>query len=163
MDNNLLTPPIAVGIMVVLMILVNAVLLFNIFSAQRKASAMQTWPSASGTVVESELRSRRRGSSRRIYYPHIVYSYNVMGQAYMGKRIGPGKYSGTTTAREIVAKYPSGASVEVYYDPQNPSEAVLETDVSKTMPRLWVSLVIANLTLCMCVALPLFLFVFSKG
>ncbi len=162
MNNNLLTPPIAVGIMVVLMILMNAVLLFNIFSAQRKASAMQTWPSASGTVVESELRSRRR-NSRRIYYPHIVYSYNVMGQAYTGKDIGPGKYSGTTTAREIVAKYPSGAPVEVYYDPQNPSEAVLETDVSKTMPRLWASLVIANLTLCMCVALPLFLFVFSKG
>ncbi len=161
MDTNLLTNLLFVGFIVVLIFLVNGVLLFNIFSARRKASAMQTWPSAPGNIVESELRSRKRGS-RRIYYPHIVYQYNVMGQTYTGKRISPGTDSGSSRARELVAKYPPGAPVRVYYDPQNPSDAALEIDLSKTMPRLWFSLVFANLTLCLCLALPLLAFVFTQ-
>jgi hypothetical protein len=66
-------------------------------------------------------------------------------------------------ARELVAKYPPGAPVTLYYDPQNPSDVALETDLSKTMPRLWFSLVFANLTLCLCLALPLLVFVFANG
>jgi hypothetical protein len=161
MDTNLLTTLLFVGFIIVLMLFVNGALLFNIFSARRKASAMQTWPSAPGSIVESELRSRRRGS-RRIYYPHIVYQYNVMGQTYTGKRISPGPESGSSRARELVAKYPPGAPVTVYYDPQNPSDAALEIDISRTMPRLWFSLVFANLTLCLCLALPLLAFVFTQ-
>jgi hypothetical protein len=140
-----------------LTLLVNSILLLNIFSARRKASAMQTWPSAPASIVESELRSRR------IYYPHIVYQYNVMGQTYTGKRISPGPESGSSRARELVAKYPPGAPVTVYYDPQNPSDAALERDLSKTMPRLWFSLIAANIMLCLCMALPLLMFVFSNG
>jgi hypothetical protein len=162
MDTNLLTTLLFVGFIVVLMLFVNGVLLFNIFSARRKASAMQTWPSAPGSIVESELRSRRRGN-RRIYYPHIVYQYNVMGQTYTGKRISPGPESGSSRARELVAKYPPGAPVTVYYDPQNPSDAALERDFSKTMPRLWFSLIAANIMLCLGMALPLLMFVFSNG
>ncbi len=161
MDSNLLTTLLFGGFIVVLMLFVNGALLLNIFSARRKASAMQTWPSAPGNIVESELRSRRRGN-RRIYYPHIVYQYNVMGQTYTGKRISPGPVSGSSRARELVAKYSPGAPVTVYYDPQNPSDAALETDLSRTMPRLWFSLVFANLTLCLCLALPLLAFVFTQ-
>jgi hypothetical protein len=161
MDTNLLTPLLFVGFIVVSILLVNGILLFNIFSARRKASAMQAWSSAPGSIVESELRSRKR-SRRRIYYPHIVYQYTVMGQTYTGKRISPGVDSGSSRARELVAKYPPGAPVTVYYDPQNPSDAALEKDLSKTMPRMWFSLIAANLTLCLCLALPLIVFVFSK-
>jgi len=161
MDTNLLTTLLFGGFIVVLTLLVNGALLLNIFSARRKASAMQTWPSTPGNIVESELRSRRRGS-RRIYYPHIVYQYTVMGQTYTGKRISPGPDSGSSRARELVAKYSPGAPVTVYYDPQNPSDAALEIDISRTMPRLWFSLVFANLTLCLCLALPLLTFVFTQ-
>ncbi len=162
MDTDLLPSLLFLGFILILTLLVNGILLLNIFSARRKASAMQTWPSAPGSIVESELRSRRRGS-RRIYYPHIVYQYNVMGQTYTGKRISPGPESGSSQARELVTKYPPGAPVKVYYDPQNPSDAVLETDLSTTMPRLWFSLIAVNLTLCPCMALSLMAFVFSKG
>lgn len=162
MDTNTLTTLLIVGFIVISILFINAVLLFNIFSARRKASAMQTWPTTLGGIVESELRSRKRGS-RRIYYPHIVYQYSIMGQGYTGRRITPGVENGLSRARELVAKYPPGAAVKVYYDPQNPSDAALEMDLSKTMPRFWISLMIANLMLCMCLALPLLVFVFSKG
>jgi hypothetical protein len=161
MDTNLLTTLLFLGFILILTLLVNGILLLNIFSARRKASTMQTWPSAPGSIVESELRSRRRGS-RRIYYPHIVYQYNVMGQTHTGKRISPGPESGSSRARELLAKYPPGAPVTVYYDPQNPSDAALERDISKIMPHLWLSLIAANLTLCLCLALPLLAFVFTQ-
>jgi hypothetical protein len=157
METNLFPSLLFLGLTLILTLLVNSILLLNIFSARRKASAMQTWPSAPGSIVESELRSRH------IYYPHIVYQYNVMGQTYTGKRISPGPESGSSRARELVAKYPPGAPVTVYYDPQNPSDAALERDFSKTMPRLWFSLIAANIMLCLGMALPLLMFVFSNG
>lgn len=54
MDNTL-TTLIVVGAIGFSLILVNSILLGNIFFTQRKASAARNWPSAAGTVVESRL------------------------------------------------------------------------------------------------------------
>lgn len=158
MDTNSLTYMLIVGLLGGLMILFNVVLIFKIFSTRQKAEEAQTWPATIGTVVESELRMRRRGK-RNIYYPHVVYTYSAGGQTHTGKRVNPGIESGGTTARNIIAKYPAGSQVKVHYNPQNPSDAALETDVSNSITRLWISLALVNLTLCACMAFPLFMFV----
>ncbi len=72
-------------------LLVNAILLVNIFVAQRKASAAQNWPIAVGTVVESRLESWRSSNNRAwVNYPCVTYAYSVGGQFYARNRLSPG-------------------------------------------------------------------------
>jgi hypothetical protein len=51
-----------------------------------------------------------------------------MGQSFDGNRIGfsSGSY-GSAKAEKLIAPYPAGAQVNVFYDPSDPAKAVLET------------------------------------
>lgn len=138
-------------------LLVNAILLVSIFAAQRKASAAQNWPTASGTVVESRLETRRSSNNRGwVNYPRVVYTYSVGGQSYSSDRISPGLEVGGTSAPGVVARYPVGSQVKAYYNPQNPSDAILEINTPASVKILWLVLVIVNLILCS-TAIPLIL------
>jgi hypothetical protein len=59
----------------------------------------------------------------------VVYRYEVNGKTYQSRTIKAGyqfmngRVTGETQA--TVARYPVGASVMVYYDPENPSESAL--------------------------------------
>ena len=45
-------------------------------------------------------------------------------------------------------RYPAGAQVMVYYDPNNPSDAVLERGMPGYIKWLWVTIVLVNIFLC---------------
>ena len=159
MDTDTLTTLIVVGAIGGSILLLNASLLGSIFFAQRKANAARNWPTAIGTVLESALETRRRSDNRGwVNYPRVTYAYTVGGQSFTSSRISPGMEVGGTSAPGVIAKYPVGSQVKAYYNPQNPSEAVLETNTPTSVMLLWIVLVIANLMLCS--AIPLFLFVF---
>jgi len=130
-------------------LLVNAILLVSIFSTQRKASAARNWPTAAGAVVESRLESRRSSNNRGwVNYPRVVYTYNVGGKPYVSNRVSPGMEVGGVGAPGVIAKYPVGSQVKAYYNPQNPSEAVLEINTPASVKMLWFVLVIVNLMMC---------------
>lgn len=159
MDTDTLTTLIVVGAIGGSILLLNAILLATIFFTQRKAGAARSWPTAAGTVLESALESRRSSNNRGwVNYPRVIYTYTVSGQSYASSRIAPGMEVGGTGAPGVIAKYPPGAQVKVYYNPQNPSDAVLETNTPASVKILWLVLVIVNLMLCP--AIPLFLFLF---
>ena len=80
-------------------------------------------------------------------YPVIQYSYQVGGQAYQSNKYAPGPEIGGTGAHKIVARYPVGAQVMVFYNPQNPAEAVLERK-APALWLFWLLLVIFDCTLC---------------
>jgi hypothetical protein len=148
MDDTL-TILIVVGAIGFSLILVDSILLANIFFTQRKASAARNWPSAAGTVVESRLESRRSSNNRGwVNYPRVVYTYSVDGQPYVSNRISPGMEVGGTSAPGVIAKYPLGSQVKAYYNAQNPSEAVLEINTPASVKILWFVLAIVNLMLC---------------
>lgn len=95
------------------------------------ASASRAWPSVSGRVLNSSLiRTPRRGTSGGgSYIPMIVYEYQVDGRVYRSQRYSFGTQIGTGftgIASRVVNQYPEGSAVEVYYNPDNPSEAVLK-------------------------------------
>jgi hypothetical protein len=52
----------------------------------------------------------------------VTYSYTVNGQALQCSRV---KFS-PARGKKVVAKYPTGNAVQVFFDPQQPSSAVLE-------------------------------------
>jgi len=101
------------------------------FISRSKANASQNWSGTQGTVRESNVQVKESYDSddgtTTTYSPHVRYAYTVNRQAYESGRIHFG--SGKTTRRaaeEAINRYPAGSTVMVYYDPQNPQQAVLE-------------------------------------
>jgi hypothetical protein len=132
----------------IVLLVLNAIFLGIIFSTRRKMAAVSQWPSTLGTVLMSTL-ERRRSSDNNGYtnYPVVQYSYQVGGQMYQGMKLAPGPEVGGSGAGSVVARYPAGAQVMVFYNPQDPSEAVLERKASAQWV-MWLVLVVANVMLC---------------
>ncbi|MBI3241398.1 MAG: DUF3592 domain-containing protein [Chloroflexi bacterium] len=135
---------------------------YIIWSRQRQVSASKSWPTTTGTVLSSSVELRRSRSGRSGYslshYPVVVYDYEVRGQRYQGNRIG---FSEIGTgwagpAQQKIAGYPVGGAVRVFYNPQNPAEAVLEQSAPGN-PFLWIIVIVlaASLigTVCFVVAM----------
>jgi Protein of unknown function (DUF3592) len=87
----------------------------------RKAKASLQWPSVAGTIVVSEMVEDRAGENVSSQ-PLVTYSYVVNAQALRSSRVG----FVASKSRKVVEKYPRGNPVEVFFDPQQPSSAVLE-------------------------------------
>ncbi|CAN5235491.1 hypothetical protein BH10PSE6_BH10PSE6_54280 [soil metagenome] len=103
------------------------------------------WPTTPGTVITSQVESRREltggGASRTmvVWSPLVEYVYRVGTREYHGTRIGfgPTVSAGRDLAEAVIARYPEKATVTVHYHPTNPSQATLETHVAHG----WVGLV----------------------
>ena len=95
----------------------------------------------------STLESRSSSEGGYVNYPVVRYSYQVGGQTLQGSRIAPGMEVGGSGAGKVISRYPLGAQVMVFYNPQNPSDTVLE----KKAPAqfwLWFILILFDCILC---------------
>jgi hypothetical protein len=139
---------IVIGSVGCVFLILNVIFLGVIFFTRRKMAAVAQWPSTLGMVLMSTLESRHSSDdSGYVNYPVVQYSYQVGGQTYQGGKIAPGMEVGGSGAANVVARYPAGAQVMVFYNPQNPSEAVLESKAPAQWV-MWLILVIFDLTLC---------------
>jgi len=137
---------LTIGIIIFVLFLLNAIFLTIIFFIRRRMATVRRWPSTLGTVMTSRLETRST-SDGYTDYPFVQYSYQIGEQTYQGMKLAPGPEVGGTGAGKVVAKYPAGAQVMIFYNPQNPSEAVLETKA----PGLWIMwllLTVFDVTLC---------------
>ena len=140
--NLLLT----IGIIVFVLFILNVIFLAVIYFMRKKMAEVSQWPSVMGVVQMSTV-ERRSSEDGYTDYPVVQYSYLVNGQPYQNSKLAPGPEVGGSGARKVVAKYPAGAQVMVFYNPQNPSDAVLE----RKAPALWVMwllLIIFDCSLC---------------
>lgn len=144
MNNEVL---LTVGIVGCTFMLMNAIFVGILVSTQRKMKAVQSWSSTLGTVSNSYLERRRSSKGGSTSYPVVHYSYQVNGEGYLGRKIAPGMEVGGSGAGGVVARYPVGAQVMVFYDPENPSDAVLERKAHAQW-ALWLVLVIMDMMLC---------------
>jgi hypothetical protein len=137
-----------VGIIGFVFFILNVVFLGILFFMRRRMATVSRWPSTMGTVNASYLERRHSSSdSGSTNYPVVQYSYQVSGQAHQGVKIAPGPEVGGTGAGKVVARYPAGAQVMVFYNPQNPADAVLETRAPAQW-LMWLLLVIFDCALC---------------
>jgi hypothetical protein len=143
MKNELL---LAIVIIVFVLFILNIVFLTIIFFMRRRMATVSQWPATMGNVIMSSI-ERRSSEDGYTDYPVVQYSYQVGGQAYQSYKLAPGPEVGGTGARKIIAKYPAGAQVMVFYDPQNPAEAVLERKAPAQW-LMWLILAIFDVTLC---------------
>lgn len=132
--NGMGTLGLGIALMVALpFLLVALVLVFVVLRAGRKVRASQNWQATSGRVLMSYVDPRRShrstGGTSTAYYPVVVYEYAVNGQRLQSNRIrfgGEIGYGWTSPAQKKVDEYPQGALIEVFYNPDQPTEAVLE-------------------------------------
>lgn len=118
---------------VILPLLILGGLAFFLYRRSRQSAAYkqktQSWSTTTGMVLMSSVQVKRTGKSRSTY-PVVVYQYTVNGVTYQGQRIKAGeqfyKISIFGQAEQTAARYPVGARVDIYYNPQNPSESCLE-------------------------------------
>ena len=108
---------------------------------RQKAKAITTWPSVRGRIVSSALERTKDLDNQWEEKAHVVYDYVVGGAALRASRIALGG-SGRRGERAAVARYKAGSEVDVYYDPQKPSSAVLERQLA---PTAWVLVVVGGL------------------
>lgn len=107
------------------------------------SNASLAWPSVEGSVLSSEAemqvtnRPSTSGTTRTTsvaYYVAVQYQYEVAGNPYVASRIALGEggrasefYEERAEAEAAAAeRFPTGSSLTVYYDPDDPTSAVLE-------------------------------------
>ena len=106
---------------------------FNIWLRQKAAQTAQ-WANTQGVIVESFVDDSDSDSIA----PRLVYTYQVNGQTLRGWRVSYALRGANRRAvEEIVARYPSGKKVLVFYDPNAPASAVLEN----TPPASWLPII----------------------
>ena len=91
------------------------------------ARKTQHWPSVAGMIEESSL-----SSAEDDLLPHILYSYTWEKQQYRQLMKFPGDITpGQEFARSCVNRFPVGAHVQVYCNPDNPEISTLEPGPGK--------------------------------
>jgi hypothetical protein len=81
------------------------------------------------------------------YEPVIRYRYSVQGRAYVGTRLGLGRWETTDSAlvHSVMLAYPVGASVRVHYAPADPAVSALRPTPH---PTRWRDAILCALALC---------------
>jgi hypothetical protein len=135
-----------------ILLLTAAVLALDYAYARAIAFQIRAWsfPSVDGQMYDARVKSKP-GSRKTAptYWAVVRYIYLVDHKAYTGRDVRRSLVTGTgpDTPKKIVAAYPEGSTVRVYYDPASPGDAVLEPGVGG--PDLFTLLLVlpANLVL----------------
>jgi len=103
------------------------------FAIRMAAKARQSlsWPSIEGEISHSAVLYQTNTTDRTAaptWKADIAYRYKVGGRNYSSSRISILDFASSSTSRaeNIVSRYPDKSTVQVYYNPTDPSDSVLE-------------------------------------
>ena len=118
------------GIWTILTMVFNIIMLTGAIDVFRAQNFAET----TGTIIAAEV-DRRRGSDSTTYSPALEYTYDIAGQTYTGTRYGVRDVSTSNRgyAAEIVRDHQPGTEVIVFYDPDQPENALLNREFSGPM------------------------------
>ena len=88
-----------------------------------------SWPKSQGVVFENEIKTEFNHRGRISYIPVVQYIFQANHRMLQGHRIcigPPLHFMRQQKANQVLENYPLGCKVWVFYNPQNPEEAVLE-------------------------------------
>jgi len=129
---------------------------------------MRAWTTGQATILQSEILSAQRidtyftGKSNvsrttviTMFSARVAYEYSVGSRRYFSTAVGLSdgvSSSDESAARAIVARYPPGAGVPVFYDPKYPSHSALDKGIPKS-GKFWLlvgaAVTMLSLTLAM--------------
>lgn len=110
------------------------------FLKWREVRALSRWLPTPGKIISSrvearEVRNSGAGSdssdtTEMRNFPAITFEYKVGGKKFQSSRYSVKENLGNFEIPETLAQFPRGAEVTVFYNPADPSKAVIE----RTMP-----------------------------
>ncbi len=100
-------------------------LLFGLW-ALRCAYNGNDWPKVRGTIIYSQMVGPTGHAKAKIRYNYIVGGHTYEGQYVSFADLFHIQMYGI---KSIVARYPKGTRLWVYFDPENPKRAILEKDI----------------------------------
>ncbi len=89
------------------------------------AIASNGWPTAEATIAVSKLRSGRKKHKKH----DLLYAYRVDGRHYENNDVRFMSHVFGDKPRVLHRRYPEGDKIIVHYNPQQPSNSVIETGV----------------------------------
>lgn len=103
----------------------------------KNAQASLSWPSTEGKIISSRVESKistnsgKQRISTTSYFADIMHEYTVRDKEYSSKIISFGNYNSSDRSRaeEIVNRYPDGKKIQVFYNPSDPDNSVLEPGI----------------------------------
>jgi hypothetical protein len=101
-----------------------------------EARRMARWPRTMGRITKSEqgfalTRTSGENIPRNERVANIAYTFEVDGREYTGHRFTLAERVPEDEVGEILARYPKGKLVPVFYNPTDPEDSTLERDVPK--------------------------------
>jgi len=113
----------------------------------KKGREMRNWKQTAGQIVESAvattLRKEDRADSYRttiqtLYVPRVVYKYLVGGDTLEGDNVGAIVSTSTPSGpTKFIARFPVDMKVDVFYNPEAPTESTLNPGVGYAPAVLW--------------------------
>ncbi len=106
------------------------------------------WAVSDGVVTYSEVIRSTDSDGDTTYRADVGYRFLVNEQEYTGDRVrfgGDIATSGRGGAQDTVSKYPVGREIKVLYNPDDPTENVLEREVTTS---LWIFFGLGAVLLC---------------
>ncbi|MFW9778384.1 MAG: DUF3592 domain-containing protein [Candidatus Heimdallarchaeota archaeon] len=137
--------PVIIRLIIIIFLLINlplASLFWIVLSGYKhlkKRYSSFSWPTAEGTIKISYI-DQYRDDGVLMYKPTINYSYFVMDSEYHSNKVSLSLITAANWRRfatKKIARYPVGKIVKVYYDPTDPSQAVLEPGFKWYTP-IWI-------------------------
>ena len=134
--------------MVALVLAISAIIAIRLRAAERAVARCREWLPVSGHVVASSIRAVFSEDVGTQYTPNVEYRYVFGDRRYASEVLSVGmnvRYTRRGAERRI-APYRSGQPVQVFVDPLDPSNSVLERR-APIIPLLWTLLVAAWIVL----------------
>jgi hypothetical protein len=101
----------------------------------RRYHESDNWTPVTAEIISANI-SSRKGTKSTTYFVNITYAYEVFGQPYQSGQFSFGSegtgYETKKAAEKVIAKYPPGSKQMIYYDPNQPAQAVLERKYDAT-------------------------------
>ena len=116
-----------IGIPLIVLIVVMRLLRKNQAGARRLRAIPPGWRAVQGRVIgnKAEEAVRTHPEDWAFYYPMVLYEYTVDGRRYTGTQGVDRAYQDEYRVKKVLAEYPSGNPITVYYDPLKPEDAKL--------------------------------------
>lgn len=114
---------------------------FILQDALASSEARSSWPTVKATILSSEVEATST-SDGTSYSAKVRYAYEVDGRPHEGDRVrlGTPMSFGSGHAERVVDRFPAGAEVRAWVDPDDPTRAALDVEGMAAAPFMFVFL-----------------------
>lgn len=116
---------ISKGFLISILIIIGVVIVPSLYFIQKELIQSNNWLATKGRIVAAKLDFSVKPFC---YDPKVTYEYSINGISYSSSNIyiGPYLWCSLKKAHSVLNRYLVGKEVKVFYNPDNPSTAVLE-------------------------------------